>query len=107
MGKIRFPLFEKEGPGEICAVTDGSHRQKNLPQSPPLPKGDFCSRLYILNCDKSPRERGEGQEDTKFIKHSFPATRPSSIFPMSLFVSLRSACSPAENPSIFRMAGSH
>jgi hypothetical protein len=59
MGKIRFPLFEKEGPGRF-AQSPTVHIAKKISLNPPLPKGDFCSRLYILNCDTvSTGERGE------------------------------------------------
>jgi hypothetical protein len=49
-GRSGFPLFGKEGPGEISAVTHGFSIYKKIPLNPPLPKGGNFS--------------GEGERDS-------------------------------------------
>ena len=54
----------------------------------------LCQRGIFARASttQSPRERGEGQGDTKFIKHSFAATPTFSTSPRSLCGARRSAC---------------
>jgi hypothetical protein len=42
--KSGFPLFGKEGPGEIFAVTDGFMSPKKSPLIPLLSKGEIFAR---------------------------------------------------------------